>query len=306
VPFDPAKRVDFKAEFPSDSFMKILILGAGGMIGHKMYEVLSKQYPDTYSCFRKPFEQYKAFNLFDPNKVLEKIDVQPFEQLENALNELRPNVILNCVGITLRKEEIKDLNYCLEVNSFLPQRLKCWSAQNKAHLIHFSTDCVFDGAQGQYVEESFPSAKDIYGRTKYLGEVHGPESLTLRGSMIGRELFGKTELLEWALSQKGKSIKGYSKALYSGVTTDVMAQLVVDILKKRPFLSGLYQVSSRPISKFDLLQKINRAFGLNMQIAEDCSYVSKKDLVSSKIQREMGFVCPSWDEMINQLASDKL
>ena len=182
--------------------MKIFILGAGGMIGHKMYQEISKHHAETYACFRKPFDHYKAFDIFNPKKVIDNIDVLPFENLEKALNEIKPDVILNCVGITLSKAEIKDLNYCLELNSFLPQRLKCWAAQNGAKLIHFSTDCVFDGTQGSYVENSYPSATDIYGRTKYLGEVHGPNCLTLRGSMIGPELYGKTELLEWALSQK--------------------------------------------------------------------------------------------------------
>lgn len=285
--------------------MKILVLGAGGMIGHKIYQELSKTFPETYACFKRSFDEYKGFGLFDPAKVIDNVDVFFFEKVETVLNRLKPDVILNCVGITLRKPEIKDFNYCLELNSFLPQRLRCWAAQNHSRVIHFSTDCVFDGTEGHYVEDSYPSAKDVYGRTKYLGEITGPQCLTLRGSMIGRELFGKSELLEWAFSQAGKPIKGYSKALYSGVTTSVMAGLVRKILQRPTVITGLYQVSSTPISKFELLQKINQAFQLKMKVEEDCSYVSKKDLVSSKIRTEIGFICPSWDEMINQLASGK-
>jgi dTDP-4-dehydrorhamnose reductase len=286
--------------------MKIFILGAGGMLGHKMYQELSSHFPDTYACFRKPFQDYEEFGVFNPEKVIDKVDVLPFANLNDVLDKLKPDVIVNCLGITLRKAEVKDLDYCLELNSILPHMLDCWAAQNNSHLIHFSTDCVFDGVEGGYTEVSFPSAKDIYGRTKYLGEVSGPHSLTLRGSMIGRELHRKTELVEWALSQRGQTIKGYSKVIYSGVTTKVMSGLVLSILKRPTLLSGLYQVSSKPISKYELLQKMNRAFSLNMQIIEDCSYVSKKDLVGSKIQREMDFVCPSWDEMIDQLASESL
>lgn len=285
--------------------MKIFILGAGGMIGHKMYQVLSRIYPDTYACFKRDFSEYQKFGIFNSAKIIDKIDVHEFSHVENALNKLKPDVILNCVGVTLRKKEIQDLPYCLEVNSLMPHKLKCWAAQNQAHLIHFSTDCVFDGASGNYTENSPPSARDVYGRTKYLGEVIGDRSLTLRGSMIGHELYGKTELLEWALAQKGKSIKGYANALYSGVTTLVAAELVLSILKQKSFLKGLYQISSEPISKFKLLQKINQSFDLKMQIQEDCSYVSKKDLSSLKIQNETGFICPSWDEMVNQLASDR-
>jgi dTDP-4-dehydrorhamnose reductase len=286
--------------------MKILILGAGGMIGHKMYQVLSKHYPSTYACIKRSFAEYKEFELFDQSHVIEGVDVYDSTHLESVLNRLQPNVILNCVGITLRKKEIQNLEYCLEVNSLMPHRLKCWSAQNNAYFIHFSTDCVFDGAVGEYTENSPPSAKDTYGKTKYLGEVVGSQCLTLRGSMIGRELYGKTELLEWALAQKGKTIKGYANALYSGVTTSIMADLVLKILKQPSRLVGTYQVSSEPISKLDLLRKINNVFDLKMKVNEDCSYVSKKDLNSSKIRREIGFICPSWDEMINQLASEKV
>jgi dTDP-4-dehydrorhamnose reductase len=284
--------------------MKILILGAGGMIGHEMYRVLSKTFPETYACFRQSFEIYKEMGVFDATKVLDNVDVLPFVHLERKLDALKPDVILNCVGITLRKKEIENFDYCLEVNSFHPQRLRCWVQKNSKYLVHFSTDCVFDGALGAYSETSYPSAKDIYGRTKYLGEVAGENCLTLRGSMIGRELTGKTELLEWAFSQKGQQIKGYSKAIYSGVTTTVMAQLVASLLANKTCLTGVYQVSSEPISKFDLLNKINHFFKLGMSVVEDSKYSSRKDLDSSKIKKAVGFVSPSWDEMLTQLVEN--
>ena len=284
--------------------MKILILGAGGMIGHKVYQRISEVFPDTYATFRRPLSDYETFKIFDPAKSISSVDVTDFEGVKRILDKVQPEVVINCVGVTLRKKEITDLAYALEVNSLLPHKLKCWSAQSLSKVIHFSTDCVFDGSGGPYFEDACPSAKDIYGKTKYLGEVQSPTCLTLRGSMIGRELYGKSELLEWTLSQKGQTIKGYSGAIYSGVTTSVMAQLVISILQRPLFMSGLYHVSSQPISKFELLVKINDAFGLGLKILEDCSYVSKKELDSSKIYREIGFVCPSWSEMIDQLVLD--
>lgn len=195
------------------------------------------------------------------------------------------------------------MNLCLELNSFFPHRLKCWASQNKAKVIHFSTDCVFDGKSEVYFEDSQPSAKDNYGKTKYLGEIVSSHCLTLRGSMIGRELYGKTELLEWALAQRGKSIKGYSRTMYSGVTTNVMADLVKKMIKSHK-VSGLYQVSSAPISKYDLLKVLDTAFNLQMQIDEDQSHESKKILNSGKIQNEMGFICPSWEYMINDIVHE--
>lgn len=245
-------------------------------------------------------------NVFNPAKVVEGVDVVPFEGLEAALNRVMPDAVVNCIGITLRKEQVGDAEYCYEVNGMLPHRLKCWGQRNNARIIHFSTDCVFDGSEGHYTETSNPTAKDVYGKSKYLGEITDSNCLTLRGSIIGRELTGKTELLEWALSQRGTQIKGFSKVIYSGVTTNVMAKLVAQILQRPVFLSGLYQISSEPISKYELLQKINVAFGLDTKITEDCSYVSKKDLVSLKLKNEIGFVCPSWDEMIKELVTDKI
>lgn len=284
--------------------MKILIMGAGGMIGHKMYEKLKAQH-EVYACFRRPFSEYEKFKLFDSRYVIDGIDVAHFNHVEKVLNQVKPDVILNCIGITLRKPEIKDLAYSLEINSLYPHKLKAWVVSHKAHLIHFSTDCVFDGKDEFYTELSPPSADDIYGKTKYLGETKGPHCLTLRGSMIGRELYGKTELLEWAISQKGKTIKGFKKAWYSGVTTQVMADLVSQILNQNPLPMGLLQISSEPITKYDLLVKLNRIMGLNLVINEDYDYVSKKILKSDKVRHELNFVCPSWDEMISHLVSEK-
>lgn len=285
--------------------MKILVLGAAGMIGHKMVQVLSETFPETYAGLRKPFATYEKFGVFKAGRCIHFADLGNWSETERTLANCRPEVILNAAGITLRKEEIKELSYCVEINGLLPHRLKCWAAQNDAKVIQFSTDCVFDGSGGPYTENSIPSAKDNYGRTKYLGEIGGDHGLTLRGSMIGREIFGKTELLEWALSKKGQRVSGFSRALYSGVTTTVMANLVVRILRDHPQLRGLYQVSSSAISKFDLLEKINRGFQLDMEIQKDDHYATNKELICEKLNRDVGFVCPSWDEMIAQLANEK-
>jgi dTDP-4-dehydrorhamnose reductase len=285
--------------------MKILVLGASGMIGHKMFQVLTRKGWDVYGSVQKDRAEYLGYGpqtqVFESSKIFDKVDLSSDENLLSLLNRVRPQVVINCVGITLRKEQIKDLNYCLTLNSFLPQKIRCWVEQNGAYLIHFSTDCVFSGEESPYSESSIPTALDIYGRTKYLGEVMGPHSLTLRGSMIGLELFGKTELLEWALACKGKAIRGFTNAIYSGVTTDFMAKLVDLVLQQKTLLTGVYQVSSDPICKFDLLAKINTAFQLKMTITPDGSYSSNKTLDSRKIQDLLKIKIPSWDHMIADL-----
>lgn len=284
--------------------MKILVIGAGGMIGHKMFQVLKEHGHQTYGTIRQAITQYEKFNLFKKDELFDGVDVLDHPKIVQILDDVKPDVILNCVGITLRKPEIKDFEYCKKINTEFPRFLESWAETNKSYLIHFSTDCVFSGKDGPYTEESPTSAEDVYGRTKAEGEVTGPNSLTLRGSMIGRELYGKTELLEWAISQKTKQVKGFSKAIYSGVTTNVMAELVVKLIAMPKKITGLYQVSSEPISKLDLLKLIDKYFELNMAISEDSSYATSKVLISDKLKKTTGFNCPSWPEMVDGLTKD--
>ncbi len=283
---------------------KILILGCGGMIGHQMYRRLSKENYEILGTLKQPFKNYEKFNLFSLSQIKDHFDVSDFLQVQNLLNQFKPDVILNCIGITLRKPEIKDEQYCKKINSDFPKLLNLWCEKNNSYLIHFSTDCVFSGKSGPYTEQSVTDAIDIYGRTKAEGEVIGANSLTLRGSMIGRELFGKSELLEWAISQKNMKVSGFSKALYSGVTTNVMSNLVADLIAAEKKLTGLYQVSSSAISKYDLLHLINTNFALNMQIEKNENYATEKILLSEKIKSDFGFYCAPWPVMIQKIAED--
>ena len=284
--------------------MKILIFGAGGMIGHKMFQLLKGRGHEVYgTLFRKPSD-YEKFKLFAVNEIIDRIDVAETEKVLALLDEVKPDVVLNCVGITLRKPEIKNFDYAWKINSDFPQKLNAWVTKNKAYLVHFSTDCVFSGKDGPYTEDSPKSATDTYGKTKAAGEVTGPNALTLRGSMIGRELFGKTELLEWALSQKNGQVKGFSKAIYSGVTTNAMAELVHKLLMLPIKLTGIYQVSSKPISKLDLLKLINQAYHLNLEIVEDETFATSKILSSEKLHKAIGFNCPEWPKMVDELVKD--
>lgn len=285
--------------------MKILVFGGSGMIGHQIFRHLQENHFSVFATLRHSFAKYEKYPLFNSKNSFEKIDIVDSEKVSQLLESLKPDCILNCVGITLRKLEIKDEAYCLKINAEFPHFLKKWCEKNNSYLIHFSTDCVFSGKSASYTEQSPCDATDIYGRTKSKGEVtESPYALTLRSSMVGRELFDKTELLEWALSQKNQTIQGYERAIYSGVTTSVMAKLILSILKQPQKLIGLYQVSSNPISKFQLLQLINSAFKLNMQIVANHSYVSEKILLSEKLKQKMNFQPPEWTEMLDEVAKD--
>ncbi|HIK98894.1 MAG TPA: hypothetical protein EYG13_05010 [Dehalococcoidia bacterium] len=186
----------------------------------------------------------------------------------------------------------------------MPHLLAEKCEQIGGRVIHFSTDCVFDGEKGAY-EESDPSdAKDLYGRTKYLGEISSPGSLTLRSSIIGRELYNNASLIEWFLSQKRKKVRGFAKALYAGLTTNRMSALVRDLILNHPDLSGMYQVSGPWISKYDLLLLVREAFEIDIEIERDEDVDIDRTLVGDCFSADTGFVAPSWQEMVTELAAD--
>jgi len=285
--------------------MRILILGGNGMIGHKMYQIISKMYPDTWITLRKDIDYYRYHSLFDRNKVLDKIDLSKFDELVFKLTQLLPDVIINASGITIRRGSESVISNTIVMNSALPHLLNEWVVKYDKRLIHFSTDCVFSGSKGNYLEDDFKDAYDIYGRTKGLGEVtDSNNTITLRGSMIGRELENKTELLEWYFSQIGKSITGYSNVIYAGITTIKMAEIVTILIDKFPNLAGVYNVSSSPVSKFELLKLFDKEFKISSGISPNDLVVSNKNLISNKLFSIINFPIPNWNNMVLQLRDD--
>lgn len=284
--------------------MKILIFGATGMIGHRVWLGAKEKWSnEVYGVSRRPSSEFKDYNIYDHN-LMSNVDVTNWQEVEKILTKIKPDVIVNALGITIRKTEIADIDTALTVNSFFPKRLLKWSQENNSRVIHFSTDCVFDGGQGSYLETSQPTAKDNYGRTKFLGEIEGKNALTLRFSCIGRELYAHSELLDWFLAQKGKKIKGYSQAMYSGVTTHVIARETCRMIDQFPDLNGVYQISSTAISKYDLLCMAKINFQLDVEIEKFENYISDKTLNCDKYRRETGFTPASWKEMMDELSSD--
>jgi dTDP-4-dehydrorhamnose reductase len=285
---------------------KVLILGGAGMLGHKMYQTLAKQPFNTYATVRQPVEESPAAAIGSSSDghFIGGVDVSDFGVVDRLLDEVRPNVLVNCVGVIKQREAAHDSIESITINSLLPHLLAEKCRQIGARVIHFSTDCVFDGEKGAY-EESDPSdAKDLYGRTKYLGEISSPGSLTLRSSIIGRELYNNASLVEWFLSQDGKNVKGFAKALYAGLTTIRMSALVKDLILDHPDLSGIYQVSGPRISKYDLLGLIRDAFELDIEIERDDDVDIDRTLVGDRFSTDTGFVAPTWQEMVTELAAD--
>ena len=284
--------------------MKVVVLGASGLIGHKLFEKLSLRF-DTYGMLRLKVEKYDNDFFKNYDNFVGQIDVHDFNNLIKNLNRINPDVILNCVGITKRKNEINLPLESIYVNSIFPHKLLNWVANNNKRLIHFSTDCVFNGNEGNYSELSLTNSEDNYGRTKALGEVNSKNGLTIRSSFIGRELLTNSELLEWFLSEKKESIKGFKNALYSGVSTNFLAKTVGDIIEFFPELHGLRQLSVKnPISKYDLLMIAKDKFNKSVDIIVDKKFKIDASLNGDLLRKEISYGNPNWNDMMEELSAD--
>jgi dTDP-4-dehydrorhamnose reductase len=287
--------------------MRILILGGNGMIGHKMYQMISKVNVDTWVTLRNDLSTYFFSHIYNQVKVIDNIDLLDFKNLLQTLNEINPDIIINACGITIRRGVEKIKSNTILLNSALPHFLNEWVSLNNKRLIHFSTDCVFSGKKGDYLDTDIKDAYDLYGSTKSLGEIIDSKfAITLRGSMIGRELENKTELFEWFLQQSNLKIKGFSEVIYAGITTVKMAEIVLRIINLHPNLSGIYNISSKPISKYELLKICNEHFEINANIEMDNSYTSNKNLISDNFFNEIGIEKPNWTDLIRQFKEDCL
>lgn len=285
--------------------MRILILGGTGMLGHTLWEGFSGRFPDTYTTIRKNRNRYEAGGLFNSSNVIDSVDVSDFSELTGVMKYVRPDFILNCIGITKRREESDEAIHAIKLNALLPHKLVEWGKKNSAKVINFSTDCVFDGKHGSYTEESPTNATDLYGKTKALGEIKGKNALTLRSSFIGAELGAGTELLEWFLSQTG-TVQGFKNAIYTGFTTLELSRIVENILVHYPRANGIYNISSEPISKFDLLMLIKEKMSLDVDVIPDTTFRCDRSLDSRMFRKEFNYTPPTWETMIDELGKSVL
>lgn len=282
--------------------MRTLILGGDGMLGHQLLRHFSANH-DVRVTLRQDLPVYARFGLFNESNTYFGIDLCATEQIAKVFAKFRPEVVVNAAGILKRRPESSRPLPNLEINALLPHRLALLCKSNGARLIHMSTDCVFSGKKGNYVESDVLDAEDLYGRSKFLGEVHDRHCITLRTSIIGKELTRKTGLLEWFLSQRG-TVKGYKNAIFSGFTTLEFSRLMEKIITGFPNASGLYHVSSQPISKFDLLSRIKDKLRLEIEIVPDYEFRCDRSLESTKFRKEFNYAPPTWDVMLEELAED--
>ena len=285
---------------------KIVILGGTGMLGHKMFQHLRRGFPGTVCTMREPVSQasYKAIELFQGGDVIGCVNAFDFEAMAETLTHLKPQFLINCIGMIKQRADALSHIPSITLNSLLPHRLTKLCAGWGGRLIHFSTDCVFSGRRGMYREDDQSDAQDLYGRSKFLGEATEANALTLRTSIIGREIAGRDSLLEWFLSHTGRRVPGYRRAIYSGVTTNHLAGVVSDIIEHSPRLQGLYQVASSPISKYELLCLLREVYGIKIVIDAVDGECADRSMDGSKFSEATGYKCPSWSSLATELATD--
>lgn len=282
--------------------MKLLVLGASGMLGNAAFRVLSAN-PDWQVFGTVRAEGVKRFYKHDiADQLITGVDVEHHDLLVEIFAKVQPNVVINCVGLVKQMAEANDPLQAVPINTLLPHRLARLCQLSGARLIHISTDCVFSGNKGNYCEFDISDAADLYGKSKYLGEVDYPNAITLRTSIIGHALQNPHGVIDWFLSQQ-ESCKGYTRAIFSGLPTVVLAQIIRDVVIPHPELHGIYHVAANHISKFDLLNLVARIYGKQIDIISDDELVIDRSLNAGLFARTTGYVAPAWPELIKTMYS---
>ncbi|MEZ7911445.1 MAG: SDR family oxidoreductase [Propionivibrio sp.] len=278
----------------------ILVLGASGMLGNAVLRVFSES--DGFDVLGT-VRSNRALKLLPPSvqqRLISGVDVENVDSLLAVFGQVKPDVVINCIGLVKQLSEADNPLSAIPINSLLPHRLARVCALSDSRLVHMSTDCVFSGVKGMYCEADIPDATDLYGRSKLLGEVDYPNAITLRTSIIGHELEGARSLVGWFLSQSG-SVRGFKKALFSGLPTVEVARLIRDFVLPNAQLRGLYHVSADPINKYDLLRLVADAYGKVIDIKADESFVIDRSLDSSRFRSITGFQPKPWGDLVQSM-----
>ena len=275
------------------------------MLGHMLVRVLSPHHHVIGTTTSKYNSQSPLVRILTKDNLLNLVDARSLPTVEKVIHETNPDVIINCVGLIKQKMEVDSSVDAIHLNSLFPHQLASLCNKSNIRLIHFSTDCVFQGTPGVKRLSDTPNATDLYGLSKLLGEVRTSPCLTLRTSIVGRQLFGSESLFEWAISKRGTTINGYKNAIYTGLTTNRLSQIIKKLIEEFPNLSGTYQVASLPISKFELISKLNDDLKLNLRIEPETDFYCDRSLDGDEFNNLTHIDIPSWDDMLLELASDQ-
>jgi len=285
--------------------VRVLVLGGTGLLGNRLARELSNKF-EVFATTRMVADDHSHLaKILEPSQWLSNFDVLNIEAVEKTLFDLRPEVIINCLGITKHQDFSKEFETIVRVNSFFPYQLCNISAKLGCKLVLISTDCVFSGNKGNYSESSIPDPVDLYGRSKALGEIDSSGVLTLRTSFVGREIKSFTNLFEWARLNRGCQVAGYKQAIYSGLTTQALSVVIRNILVEHLNLEGLFHVSSEPISKFDLLSQLNERLKLGIRLIPNDSFVCDRTLNCQSFKMVTKMTLPDWNKMLEDYAVDE-
>ena len=280
--------------------MRVLILGVTGMLGNAMFRVLSEDSSLTVFGSARSDSATRHFKENLHQQIVCGVDVEHYDSVVRLFGNVRPDVVINCIGLVKQVSDVENPLQAIPINTLLPHRLAALCKVVGARLVHISTDCVFSGAKGNYQETDFPDANDLYGRSKFLGEVDYPNSITLRTSIIGHELSGKRSLIGWFLEQHGP-VKGYTRAIFSGLPTVELSRVVRDVVLSHPKLSGLYHVAALPISKYELLKLVANLYGKTIEILPDDKLEIDRSLNADGFRIATGYVAPQWNELLKRM-----
>ena len=279
----------------------VLILGVTGMFGHVLFkESLNSDHLDVHGTVRSVSKPKQFFTAGELQAIHTGIDAFNLKSIQELLDSIKPDIVINCIGVIKQLPEAEDPLTAIAINSLFPHQLEQLTENIGARIIHISTDCIFNGKKGNYTEQDISNAEDLYGRTKYLGELYRSNSLTLRTSIIGHELHSHISLVDWFLDQSN-TVNGYTKAIYSGVTTLELSNIILEYIIQNRELQGVYHISSKPISKYDLLKIVTETYDKNIQIKAYEDFMIDRSLDSTKFRQVSGYIAPSWNIMIKSM-----
>jgi len=279
---------------------RVLILGANGLIGSSLFKYFRMK--DNLNVFGT----VRILNSTFDESIIGGVDFLNTEESLNVISEIAPSVLINCVGITKHSINYKKITEVSFINSIFPHLLSDFSKVQNFKLIHISSDCVFSGERGNYSELDYPDSNDLYGKSKFLGELDGRNgSITIRTSTIGHEKLTKYGLLEWFLSQN-TSCKGFSKAFFSGLTTLELADIIYKYFIFDDSVYGLYNLAGPKINKFDLLKIIARVYLKDIEIQKDQTFCIDRSLNANKFNNKFGYFSKNWDLMIKEMKEDAI
>lgn len=283
-----------------DKETKVLVLGATGMLGNAVLRMFAQSSGYEVVGSARSTSALRLFPADLAGRLICGVDVENMDSLISLFTTVRPDVVINCIGLVKQLADANDPLAAIPINALLPHRLARLCGMTNARLVHMSTDCIFSGAKGMYTEADASDAKDLYGRSKYLGEVDYPNAITLRTSIIGHELSGAHSLVGWFLAQQG-SARGFRRAIFSGLPTVELARVILDHVIPHQELHGVYHVSAEPINKFDLLTIIAKAYGKTIDIAPDDKLVIDRSLDSSRFRIATGYQPQPWPELVRRM-----